>query len=182
MALKPCRECGEKVSTHAKACPKCGVAKPVRQPMSVSQAILAIGLLLVICALAVKKPDEISPNEKPTGESPTVQTTAANAVLSDDELARKNLADCYARNLPSNFVRETGVANHDFSYLNPPAKECKSEIDGFYDACRKNGETQEKCGFDYASLWVVVNDHNDHVTAALATKLNRYVNGLGPMP
>ena len=28
MALKPCRECGEKVSTEAKTCPNCGKKNP----------------------------------------------------------------------------------------------------------------------------------------------------------
>ena len=29
MALKPCRECGAKISTEAKTCPKCGAPKPI---------------------------------------------------------------------------------------------------------------------------------------------------------
>jgi RNA polymerase subunit RPABC4/transcription elongation factor Spt4 len=32
MALKPCRECGEKVSTFAGACPKCGKKHPTIGP------------------------------------------------------------------------------------------------------------------------------------------------------
>src|SRR4051812_4918262 len=32
MALKPCRECSEKVSTKAATCPNCGMKHPTRRP------------------------------------------------------------------------------------------------------------------------------------------------------
>ena len=32
MALMPCRECSQQVSTEARACPHCGVPDPARQP------------------------------------------------------------------------------------------------------------------------------------------------------
>ncbi len=32
MALKPCRECGQLVSTEASACPHCGVPRPTERP------------------------------------------------------------------------------------------------------------------------------------------------------
>ena len=34
MALKPCRECGAKISTEAKSCPKCGAPKPILNKFS----------------------------------------------------------------------------------------------------------------------------------------------------
>lgn len=34
MALKPCRECGQEVSTSAKACPRCGVDHPTKGGLS----------------------------------------------------------------------------------------------------------------------------------------------------
>lgn len=34
MALKPCRECGQPVSTSAKACPSCGVGHPTKGALS----------------------------------------------------------------------------------------------------------------------------------------------------
>lgn len=36
--LKPCRECGEKVSTEAKACPKCGANRPTLSKSSAESA------------------------------------------------------------------------------------------------------------------------------------------------
>ncbi|MGN6831098.1 zinc-ribbon domain-containing protein [Paucibacter sp. M5-1] len=35
MALGKCRECGKEVSSEAKACPHCGVAKPIRKKVGV---------------------------------------------------------------------------------------------------------------------------------------------------
>lgn len=32
MAIKPCRECGQQVSTEAAACPHCGVPSPTGAP------------------------------------------------------------------------------------------------------------------------------------------------------
>ena len=51
MALQPCRECGESVSTEAPACPHCGVPKPAgatRQPSDTYDTVVpgCIGLLL----------------------------------------------------------------------------------------------------------------------------------------
>lgn len=42
MALKPCRECGEGVSTEAAACPKCGTPKPTTDPTKDSQQFAAV--------------------------------------------------------------------------------------------------------------------------------------------
>ena len=34
MALKPCRECGKKVSTEAQSCPNCGAPHPTHKAES----------------------------------------------------------------------------------------------------------------------------------------------------
>ena len=53
MALKPCRECGEQVSTEAKTCPHCGVKRPVKQTSVFAWIILAvIGLGFVSAVLS----------------------------------------------------------------------------------------------------------------------------------
>ena len=49
MALKPCRECGKEVSTEAKVCPHCGVAKPVPPtPMTPAQHAGVFGCLILV--------------------------------------------------------------------------------------------------------------------------------------
>ena len=47
MAMAKCRECGTEVSDSAKACPKCGIAKPVKKTS------FAVKLLLWLFALGV---------------------------------------------------------------------------------------------------------------------------------
>jgi hypothetical protein len=48
MALKPCRECKEMVSTAAKTCPHCGVPNPTGTPR-----VAAVGCLAVIVVVAI---------------------------------------------------------------------------------------------------------------------------------
>jgi hypothetical protein len=48
MAIVKCRECGKDVSTEAKSCPHCGVAKPVPPSKTGNYIKLAFGALLVI--------------------------------------------------------------------------------------------------------------------------------------
>ena len=45
MALKPCGECGEKISTAAKHCPHCGAPSKIT---AVSNALMGIGCLLTL--------------------------------------------------------------------------------------------------------------------------------------
>jgi len=55
MALTPCRECGEQVSTVAATCPHCGIASPgvVLTPSTAKdQQLLAYGCLVSVLALA----------------------------------------------------------------------------------------------------------------------------------
>ncbi|MDR3409669.1 MAG: zinc ribbon domain-containing protein [Formivibrio sp.] len=39
MALQKCRECGTEVSSEAKSCPKCGIAKPVKPKSQLPKVI-----------------------------------------------------------------------------------------------------------------------------------------------
>jgi hypothetical protein len=52
MAMQPCRECGQSVSTEAKSCPHCGVAKPAPRSRNYSvlgfYAALAVGVALLL--------------------------------------------------------------------------------------------------------------------------------------
>jgi hypothetical protein len=68
MALAPCRECGEQVSTEAATCPHCGVGRPARpiatpslpnhaspdprKRSNVIAALVGIGLAILIALVA----------------------------------------------------------------------------------------------------------------------------------
>ncbi len=44
MAMKSCRECGQKVSSEAKVCPGCGVKKPYQSPV---HGLIFIGIVVI---------------------------------------------------------------------------------------------------------------------------------------
>mgnify|MGYP003597689415 FL=1 len=48
MALKPCRECKTMVSNKAKACPNCGVQKPVKRSTKWIWIVLGIIALIIL--------------------------------------------------------------------------------------------------------------------------------------
>lgn len=48
MALKPCRECGEPVSTEAKKCPHCGVGSPVLSEPPGKGCAIGCGALMIL--------------------------------------------------------------------------------------------------------------------------------------
>lgn len=50
MALGKCRECGTEVSSEAKVCPKCGIAKPAKRK---SQLLKVIGWIFGLSFLAI---------------------------------------------------------------------------------------------------------------------------------
>lgn len=59
MALVRCKECGESVSTSAKACPKCG-AKPPQKTSFVTWVVLAVIVIGVYSALRSPTPNSSS--------------------------------------------------------------------------------------------------------------------------
>lgn len=48
MALKPCRECGQEVSTEAKTCPNCGVKHPANKLAAMGDSLTTCGCLLTL--------------------------------------------------------------------------------------------------------------------------------------
>lgn len=48
MAMKPCRECGEQVSTQAKACPHCGTPHPANKAALLGSGLTALGCVLTL--------------------------------------------------------------------------------------------------------------------------------------
>lgn len=46
--MKPCRECGEKVSSEAKTCPHCGVKWPANKLQEVASGLQGCGCILTL--------------------------------------------------------------------------------------------------------------------------------------
>ena len=58
MALKPCGECGEAISSRAKTCPHCGIDKPFKPTVqrnldNASNALLRAGGTLLLLGFAI---------------------------------------------------------------------------------------------------------------------------------
>ena len=88
MALKPCRECKELVSTEAKACPHCGVSDPTgRQKEKQQRGALGclgiIAVIVVMVAIASSGGSNNSPNTGTTTTSTTATTSTAASNSSD---------------------------------------------------------------------------------------------------
>lgn len=52
MALKPCKECGQQISTAARSCPQCGAPKPTTAPQN-KRANIVLGAIGVVVLIGV---------------------------------------------------------------------------------------------------------------------------------
>jgi hypothetical protein len=104
MALKPCRECKEMVSTEAKACPHCGASDPTGVQKQAHQRG-AIGCLsiLVVIAVVVAIASSGGSNNSPNTNSPTSTNSSATTSTSAS----------------SNGPREALVGNRAVAQLGP---------------------------------------------------------------
>ena len=51
MALKPCVECGEEISSIAKVCPNCGRPDPLRREINIKTIRVLIALIIIAGAI-----------------------------------------------------------------------------------------------------------------------------------
>ena len=68
MALNNCKECGNKVSSKAKACPSCG-APTKNSPFTLTAILIAVAILIIIIFLKIDSSGSDSTNEKQSGFS-----------------------------------------------------------------------------------------------------------------
>lgn len=91
MALKPCRECGNPVSTEAKACPKCGAVVRSQSPSGCAVGcVLIFALALYVmhsCTEALNRP--LTPAER---EAREYDRTALDVRMACEEAVRSRLA------------------------------------------------------------------------------------------
>lgn len=120
MSIITCHECGEKVSTAAKACPSCG-AKP-KKPVGLAGILLAI-LIGVILFQCTKTANQIA--ERPTTRAPSKtpeQLAAEQAEAAAEKKRYMTTASAvefvmkHARN-PSSVVIELAGASDDSSIV-----------------------------------------------------------------
>jgi len=88
VALKPCRECKKEVSTEAKTCPHCGVAKPVPPAPPSTAATLAGVWIVTLLLLGVGYCFYSSANETPRANDPEARSVALVVACEQEALAR----------------------------------------------------------------------------------------------
>jgi hypothetical protein len=92
MALIKCKECGEKVSSKAKACPKCG-AKPKKKTSFLTWFVLVLFLLIV--GLPMIFSANMTPEEQAAYEAQRAEERAASEAerIRDAELLAQEKAE-----------------------------------------------------------------------------------------
>jgi hypothetical protein len=85
MALKPCKECKQEVSTKAKSCPHCGAKNPTVSGKETAQGCLGIIVLSIIIAVVVNSCGDDDATTKPKEPAKTPKEIAAeNAACRQD--------------------------------------------------------------------------------------------------
>src|SRR5262249_49657383 len=121
VALAPCRECGEEISTQAATCPNCGINSPARKPVGFLGAVLnasvyAIGLLLIFLVV----PAILSGNRK---DAPTKsfgqelkETGGCNSSVAQQKAAQRVIQssgyDCRSVDAMCPYVLSEGATVH----------------------------------------------------------------------
>lgn len=107
MSVKPCHECGNQVSTEAKACPHCG-AKP-KKPTSILNLVLVslIGFAVIQCTMTS---NNTTPRPAKTAEQ--LASEAADEKRFQMALALARQIKRGMRN-PDSFTVENALANDD---------------------------------------------------------------------
>jgi hypothetical protein len=98
MALKPCRECGEKISSFATTCPKCGKKHPT---MSAGTALGGlVYFAVIIAALHFTGSPDAQPRQsgqtvaEPSASTPSVVPTGEYAQRSEGDAIDRELHGC----------------------------------------------------------------------------------------
>ncbi len=93
MALKPCKECGQQVSTKAKACPHCGTPNPTA---GIMQTRLGCGHLLLILLVGFVAMVVLAPD--PTTSGPTTSGSSGASTPQLDAQVRKTDTQVFVTN------------------------------------------------------------------------------------
>lgn len=103
MALVKCKECGEKVSTEAKACPKCG-AKPPKKTSFVFWGIV----IIVLLAVFVMPEDHNSPPRLVNKKQSVTESAGVTDTKEKESVKSRSYASDDAFNL-CNALESTGL-------------------------------------------------------------------------
>ncbi len=110
MALVNCRECGKSVSAEAKACPSCGIARPV--PVPSHHKFINLGLTALAIGLIIFLANQCSSPSAPVDHSPAAVRKEADfqRALQLVITVKKNLNDPSSLDISGATATDTAVA------------------------------------------------------------------------
>lgn len=184
MALMKCMECGNDVSTQAKACPKCG-AKVSKPKKPTSRAVKMLGVLVAVAVVAgavqtkmqfaqfAEREAEKSPEQKAQEQADRTKHEAQARTAAAGAAALKgSMKDPLSFDLTSLTVKPSGAACYEYRAKNGFGATFPSSA-----VLSADGKLlmQEQPGGAFASVW------NRECTVAGGTDITARVKKLGVM-
>lgn len=103
MALVPCRECEQQISSQAKICPHCGIQYPVSK-MSNGGRIGCLAVIAIIVLVSIIGSNSASP-PSPTSSFPTAPHDVSNSDNTNVVQVKRNGDDLFVTlNMPQNIT------------------------------------------------------------------------------
>lgn len=118
MALKPCKECKQEVSTKAKSCPNCGAKKPTISGKETAQGCLGLIVLSIIIAVVVgscsaepkqaqqetqEKPDNVNSIKLLQVSSTTLHDKPAKAIVFGETIENSCFVKLYTTSIKQGY-------------------------------------------------------------------------------
>jgi hypothetical protein len=154
VALVKCKECGEKVSTKAKTCPKCG-AKPPKKTSIVTWGVLALILFAIYGGWQTES--NLTPEQRKVREEQRAITAKEKEVEQAAKAAEK---------------AQEEKENHRKGF------HCLSSWDGSHSAVKKYVEERMRDPDSFEHVETLISPVNDKGTHQLSMKY-RAANGFG---
>ncbi|WP_241739764.1 zinc ribbon domain-containing protein [Enterobacter bugandensis] len=168
MAMKSCRECGQKVSSEAKVCPGCGVKKPYQSPV---RGLIFIGIVVIAVFKGCSSEggssgnsyhsNDVANSSAPTSQpfvspdvvsvkkaSPVNLSPASTAPFTAAQVCKATIAGMFGRDISSIKTAKTGTTGvYTVSYRRPSdnqrfSYDCKLSDDNVI--WRESGQSSER--------------------------------------
>lgn len=168
MAMKSCRECGQRVSSEAKVCPGCGVKKPYQSPV---RGLIFIGIVVIAIYKGCSGEgsstgnsyysNDVASSNAPTSQpfvspdvvkikkaSPVNLSPASTTPFTAAQVCRATIAGMFGRDISSIKTAKTGATGvYTVSYRRPSdnkrfSYDCKLSDDNVI--WRESGQSSER--------------------------------------
>lgn len=150
MALKSCRECKSTVSSKAKACPNCGISRPVKS--SGNWAWILFGIIVFIMIFGKKNEDGLN---REVANQPTINTDTldgSNKKLTNSKKTSTEINKQYVNCLSEKAKSGSYISNDGGKSAIRLVGACEAEWHAWSDRCIADGGTDGDCTLKAALL------------------------------